>query len=226
MLARRLAFGFLAAALGLAATTTAQAGLTLGLDTGTNGAFPVKIDNSQPALSAIFDDVSLGTVNLTLDATNLVASEFVVNWLFNTTGIDATTLTITPMAPINAVADSISKSATKSLNGAPQIQAGLFNIAFDFPTSNSNPDRLAGGETQKYQITGTGLTSANFLSLSAGSNGGWFSAARIQGIPGQVGSGSIAGNTVTVVPEPGTVISAGLGVLGLAVLRLRRRRAA
>lgn len=217
----------MAAVLGLCLAGTARAGVLFELDTGINGDSPTRVDNSLPALTALFENAGTNTVKLTLSAENLIAQEFVPVWLFNFDG-DATGLSIFPL-PGKVV--SIDKSATQSLSGGNQIKAGLFNLQVNFDTSQAN--RFYGGFTVVITITGAGITETDFSVLSADkpspnpSLGGWYTAADIRGIPfgNETTSGSIGGRPGTqAVPEPSSVILFTVGALGAIAARRFRKR--
>jgi hypothetical protein len=195
------------------------------LDTSTEGDFPVKVNNANPALTATFTNAGTDTVTLVLDATNLVSSEFIPFWLFNYAGDpDADNLAFSPIGGAGEL-ESVVLAASQSLNGGPQVKAGLFNVLLNFRTPNSQ-NRFTGSESLTLTITGDGLTETDFLlpSINGPENsgtGGWYTAARIQGIPGNK-SGSI-GTTSASVPEPASVAVWGLlGLVGLGCVHRRR----
>jgi hypothetical protein len=220
-----LASALLAALLVTLPTAFSSAYVQFELDTSTNGDFPVKVNNANPALTATFTNAGADTVTLVLDATNLVSSEFIPFWLFNYVGDpDADNLAFSPIGGA-AELESVVLSASQSLNGGSQVKAGLFNVLLNFRTSNSQ-NRFTGSESLTLTITGDGLTETDFLlpSINGPENsgvGGWYTAARIQGIPGDK-SGSI-GTTSASVPEPASVAVWGLlGLVGLGCVHRRR----
>jgi hypothetical protein len=106
-------------------------------------------------------------------------------------------------------------------NVQSSTQAGLFDIRFAY--DNAPPaNRFVGGETSVYTFTAAGLTENDFLAFSApdgGVPGGWYTAARLQGLPNG-GSGSIG-----AIPEPAFYQMSGLLILGgLGALRMRKNR--
>ena len=207
----------------LAGNSTAD--VLFDVDVGINGDLPVKVNNSLPALTALFQNDGANQVKLTLDASNLLPQEFVGVFLFNYDG-DASSLTMFPFPP---AVSSITKTATQSLSGGNQVKAGLFNIQIDFNTSSSS-DRFQGGETLVFSIQKAGIDEADFSVLSIPkpapnpSTGGWYAAADIQGIPDGTAttSGSVGAHPNSAVPEPASLVLFILGGAGLFAVRLRR----
>lgn len=200
---RRALFLLLAASVG----ATASADVTVNLITSLNGDKPIGGPNY---LTALFQDVSPGNVRLTV-SNNMRNDHFVPNLLFNVE--TATPLTFVYVG--GQIAQAVEQSSN-AFNGGSSVKGGNFDIQFTYATSNSGGQRFSGGETSTYNISGTGLKAANFLSLSV--NGGYAAAARVQGIGN--GSGSV-GAPGQPVPEPATLAALGLG--GLALLRRRRK---
>lgn len=167
-----------------------------------NGSIP---DGVAPYASATLENNGANTVKVTLK--NLApTSNFIVRFNLNlTSNIDVSFAHLS-----GNVADSTTDGPNHS-DGHPSMMAGLFDIVFSYPTSNSNPNRFKGGEDSIYNLTGTGLDETDFL---AQSTGGYMAAARFQGISND-GSG-----TVGLVPEPASLAAV---AVGLAALRRRRK---
>ena len=92
-------------------------------------------------------------------------------------------------------------SSAQTLDGGPQLHAGLFNLEFDWATFGGG--RFDGGETSTYKIKGTGLSASDFLYLSAADPpdaGGWYTAAEVRGF----GSSGSIGTATTGTGSGGT----------------------
>ncbi len=107
--------------------------------------------------------------------------------------------------------------ATFSENGVHNA-GGDFDMEVRFETSNAGGgvNRLKPGESVSWKITGSGLTESAFLANSGGSLN-VLGMIHVQGINGE-DSGKIV-----PVPEPVSVATMGIGLLGLFVRRRRAR---
>lgn len=175
-----------------------------------------------PGVTATFQDTGPNTVKMTL-SNNMPAAQFVDTWLFNVTG-NASLLTASFVSGNTA---AVTLHAAQDISGGNNMKAGLFNVDFEWPTSNSDVNRFNGGETTVYNFTRTGLTASSFEVFSInkpnpnGSAGGWYSAAHVQGFA-NAASESIGTNTVT--PEPGSLTLACLGLASIGGIFLKRKR--
>lgn len=209
----------------------------------------VRDNTALPYLTATFSNFGVDTVRLQLDASNLISSEYVFVWLFNSaTAIQSITQITYPGVTFTETGTNKSWNySADSEDGGNQIKAGNFDLSLTFSVSNTN-DRLDGtnAKTYVFELKGTGLTEMSFNSLSTtkpapnGSVGGWLSAADIRGIsttdPQNLtgdGSASVGGKLGTngggqgggdVVPEPTSLALAGFAGIGMAVGAIRRRR--
>jgi hypothetical protein len=100
---------------------------------------------------------------------------------------------------------------------------GFFDILFDFPPPPGQSDaRFTGGETVEYDVSfSSAITASSFDFFSkptvGGGPGAFQAAAQIQRIDG---NGTESG-WIGPIPEPGTALLVGLGLMGLG---LKRRR--
>jgi MYXO-CTERM domain-containing protein len=164
-----------------------------------------------------------GAVLLEFEATNLINHEFVSEWVLNLDpALDPSQLVFsTPQQTGSFVLPTIQ-------TGTDQFKAdgdGWFDIQFLFSTSNTDPDavRFTAGDKLSYLVTLAGQPSGtldegslHFLSAPGGGNGPFYSAAHIQATGYCCGGSAWIAN----VPEPGSTLLGGLGLLAL----LRRRR--
>ena len=174
-----------------------------------------------PWLTAIFEDISLDTVKLTLDAGNLVGvDEFVSDWLFNVDVVNPVSLSWSydsssstgPEADISA-----------SQNGESLPPATGFDIELGFNPSNADDGglRFDAGEQVVYTVSGPNLDAESFNSFNMGGN--FLSVAHVQGIDGPFGSGKIAASGIKDIPEAASILSLGVGILGLCLVARRKR---
>ncbi len=119
--------------------------------------------------------------------------------------------------------DAVPNSVTGKTNAFKADGDGWYDIFFDMPPPPGNHEaRFTDDERIIYDIrydTG-GIIDAgsfNFLSLSGGGQGVYLAAAHIQGIGAGEGSGWIG-----VIPEPGSLLLLGSGLIGLVVLKKQR----
>ena len=108
---------------------------------------------------------------------------------------------------------------------------GLYDILLAFSTAG--PDRLLSGESVVLSLTSTtpGFNETSFNSMSApgGGNGPFVIAAHIQSLPNGQSDWITdfgGGGGSSSVPEPGSVMLVGAGLLGLVALRRHRRKSA
>jgi hypothetical protein len=207
--------------------------VSFGLEIEYTGAF--EPEGPMPWLAATFEDTGTNEVTLTMDATNLRGSEFVGGWYFN---VDETFLP----DPLALDFDYQSGPIASVARGANRFMAGNnlgdgFDIRFNFPQPSGS--RFGAGQISIYEISinptfgldpdgqpldGLVAESFNFVNEPRIGTGTFFSAAHVQGIgPSGDDSGWIAATGTTDIPEAASVLSLGLGILGIGLIARKRR---
>lgn len=176
-------------------------------------------------IGALFEDK--GTfVQLTITSMLTNPSEFFSEVYFNLNpNLDPTKLSITQLSGNLPAAKNGIQTA---LNGFKAGGDGYYDILFQYDTCNSTKcDRLQGSDQSVFEITYSGngsfsASSFDFLSVEGGGQGTEHFAAHIQGIPlpeGGTTSGWIG--DLPTVPEPGTLLLLGSGLIGAGLLGRR-----
>jgi PEP-CTERM motif len=183
-----------------------------------------------------FDDGgSSGTVTLTIDAEGLSGQEFISAVLFNYADAATAADLVFTRTGGDGPAAGFTISQVADGENSPGNN-GLFDIEFDYDTSNSGGgiNRFDADELLTFSIVGDGITAGDFNVDSApeGPDGDTnFAIARIQGIgPNGEGSASVGdgdggggGGGGIPVPEPAAIGLFGLGLLAVGLGRRRKR---
>jgi hypothetical protein len=192
-------------------------------------------EGTPPWLIATFDDQGTpGTVNLTLEATNLCpaygtdGSEFVFEWLFNfDPTLDPTALVFNQTGKTGEFVDPAINLGIDDISGFQADGDGFFDIQVAF--SNINGPKKKFGcpqpgnpiETVTFEITAPTLpditaSSFDYMSYQDGGQGIYPTAAKVGGIGENDESGWIS------IPEPITFLFFALG--SLALVQRRRKK--
>jgi hypothetical protein len=177
-----------------------------------------------PWISASIQDVTPGTVQLTITDTGLVTDEFASALYFNLNpNFDPSNLAF-------SLVGSSSGFAIPTINhqSADSYKAdgdGKYDVRFNFATALGSTFTV--GDFITYQIAGIpGLVAAdfNYLSRPAGGSGPFYSAAHVQGIaPCGGNSAWISAFQIAMIPEPGSAALLFLATCLAGVRRLTRR---
>jgi len=213
-------------AISVGALSTTQAAVIFDFNNAFSGSPPAATNT--PWLEAQFQDVTPGTVRLTVFNLGLSGSENIDQLYFNlATNLDPLGLTFSGLSASGSDLPIISQ-------GADQFKAdgdGKYDILFNFAQGGTTTNRFDGTDTFTCLISGIpGLTANdfNYLSLPAGGAGPFFAAGHVQ----RIGAGSLSGwisatssGTVSMVPEPHLASFFWLGAgLWLAVRIIRQHR--
>jgi hypothetical protein len=222
MFLRRL--GRLALALvTLCGVATSRASLLIEMNT------PYTPSGAQPAGSArfgtaTFEDVAANQVKLTVSLNLQVTSEFITNWYFNVDSALDLDQTLVSLQSGQAASSVVLDQNEINVPGS-----GDADIRFTFTTAN-NSNRFNGTELAVYLFQNDGpglLTSGSFKNLfsNAGNKPNFLSAIHVQGLDGG-GSVHVGGTLTTAMPEPSSIVLTGLGLGGIGLIGLARRRRA
>lgn len=183
----------------------ASTGVSYSLDYTFSGTPP---SGAAPWVNVTFEDVTPGTVLLSIYNVSLTGDEFNVDTYLNfNPAKDLSQLSFTYQNGSSGLQDL---SVTKDANNLKADGDGYFDIDVMFATPNDG--RFEGGDYITYQITGiSDLTASDFefMSTSGGGNGDYFAAAKVQGMVMTSTSAWIG--ATQPVPEPGSA-----GLLALA----------
>jgi hypothetical protein len=204
-------------AISAASLSTTQAAVIFDFDNAFSGSPPAQTNT--PWLEAQFQDVTPGTVRLTVLNLGLSGSENIDQLYFNlATNMNPLALSFSGLSISGADLPLISL-------GTNQFKAdgdGKYDVLLDFAQGGTITNRFDGTDTFSCLISGIpGLTANdfNYLSFPAGGAGPFFAAGHVQ----RIGEGSLSGwisatsaGSVSVVPEPNVASFFGL-IAGLWV---------
>jgi len=166
-----------------------------------------------PWLTAVFSDVSPGTVDLTLSAPGLTGSEMVNQWFFNLNpALNASALNFAQTGATGSFASPGVGVGTDSFK-APYD--GKYDIMFSF--SSAVGSQFSQGDSLSFSITGiAGLTASDFVyqNTASSGHGQLYAAANIQTI-GQAVIVDTPPQTPGVPDGGATVLLLGLTLLTL-----------
>ena len=204
---------------GLMALPVSAGPITFNLDVEFSGATAPA--GSSPWVTATFEDVVGGGVQLTINALNLTGTEFISEFYFNLDPAKNAALFLPGVPGGGTQTDWNSISAGS--NAFKADGDGFFDFVVDFPPPG---DRFTAGETFIVNWgAGTGLTTADFNFASVdGPVGktGFHAAAHVHGIGADGAYSGWIGAGPAPVPDGGaTLVLLGLGLMGLSAWRGR-----
>ena len=213
-----LAIGLLVAAVMGFVSNASATSISFGLDVEFSGA-TAPASSTLPWMTITLDD-SFGdanTVRMTVSATNLTGGqkgESINSFLLNFDPLlDASLLDFIPF-DLPEDSDSVPTSITGKNNDFMADGDGFFDIEFAMPPPTmSSESRFTAGETIIYDLiydSPISISSFDFFSEMGGGQGSFIVAAQILGIGNTDESGWIG-----AIPEPGTALLLGLGMMGL-----------
>jgi hypothetical protein len=205
--------------------------LTVGSDIEfSNGQAPASA--TKPWIQMAITDVSPGVVQFVLSAPHLTGSENISEFDFNLDPALAADLGHLTFSNLIKTGSFDTPTINQMEDGFKADGDGFYDVQMLFTTGGNTNKTFTASDNLQYTVSGAGISASsfNFLSAPGGGHGPFVTAAHIQNTTGagSGGSGWVAdsnsGNIqLTNVPEPSTIVMAGLGAIAVVSLRLRRR---
>ena len=217
-----LGLGAVALALMFGSAPAEAGSVSYTLNTSFNGGTPT---STPPWLTAKFEDGVANHVTLTLTAHLNVASEFISDVAFNLLGtITPSSLTYHQVSGKTATVHAGAQNAQNLIGGGAAGQGFDVDLAFSTSGANNGANRFKGTDIVVFDISGTGLTFADFEYTNTGGANAHVGA-HVQGIPGTTGPSGAIKDGAGTVPEPSSIVlsSVGLALVGLAGVVRRKR---